>query len=170
MDISSYVVKDIAPRIVLEETSPSACLIAGSTMIDRRAKDLLAIRLKGTRWDNDDDISTFETRFCHTVKETFTSDQDRQYLTIGSAGEDHPERGIKRGKLILEGDEVAALFAPSLDETQRAIEKQLHAVKARHATTLVAMVGGLSESVYFRQELQQRLGQRVKLYKPDEAT
>lgn len=138
-------------------------------MVDRRARELLAERLRGTRWDNPDDIAALESRFCTSIKETFTSVEERQYLTVGSTGETIPDKGIKRGKLVLEGEEVSRLFEPSIQDSFEAIGKRLFTA-TNDTPTYVAMVGGFSESVYFRQELQKRLGESVRLYKPDEAT
>lgn len=61
-----------------------------------------------------------------------------------------------------------ASFEPSIAATAESIRQR---VKSSHGTaTTVAMVGGFSESLYFRRELQSRLGGLVQLCKPDEST
>lgn len=103
IDISTYEVHSVMPRLLLTETSISDCLIAGSTLVDRRAMTMLKQRLAGTEWDNDADLQDLQLRFCSSIKETFTDPTEEQYLAIGSAAVHRDEPLIRRGKLILSG-------------------------------------------------------------------
>ncbi|UZJ55704.1 hypothetical protein CBS101457_005024 [Exobasidium rhododendri] len=168
IDISTYEVKSTAPTLSLSETSASDCLMAGSTTVDRRARELIQRRLAGTEWDNAQDLEDFQARFCSSIKETFSDKGEEQYLAIGTAGLNRDELQLRRGKLIFSGNEIASLYEPSIRVTEASIRARIH--DSSGITTTIAMVGGFSESVYFRKELQARLGDLVQLCKPDEAT
>lgn len=59
-------------------------------------------------------------------------------------------------------------FEPSIGATAESIRTRVK--NSNGLATTVAMVGGFSESLYFRRELAQRLGNQVQLCKPDEST
>lgn len=169
IDISTYQVISTQPSFQVSEICASDCLIAGSTTVDRRAKDMIADRLRGTEWDNPIDLEDFQMRFCSSIKESFVGCEEEQYLSIGSSGLNRPELGILRGKLVCKGEDVARLFEPSIQATAESIKARVKAQNNDQPIT-VAMVGGFSESVFLRNEVQARLGNVAKLCKPDEAT
>lgn len=169
IDISTYRVMASHPSLQVTETSASDCLIAGSTTVDRRARDMIAERLRGTEWDNPTDLLDLQMRFCTSMKESFVSREGDQYLLIGSSSLNRPELGIRRGKLILKGEDVAQLFEPSIRATAESIKARVSPQSNGQPIT-VAMVGGFSESAFLRNEVQARLGNLAKLCKPDEAT
>lgn len=178
----------MTPNLVISETSASDCgwgcaikgvrrndclsllagLLAGSTTVDRRARDLISERLRNTEWNNEADLDDFQQRFCASIKEAFSDKTQEQYLAITSSSVTRQELGIQSGKLVFTGEEIAQLFEPSI----RAMEQSIAArVQGRGQQTVpVAMVGGFSESAFLRKEVQARLGSRVRLCKPDEAT
>lgn len=170
IDISTYEVQETHPRLLLSETSASDCLIAGSTTVDRRAREAIQQRLRGTDWDNPADLQDLQLRFCAAIKETFSDRNEEQFLGIGNQGLNNEDLRIRRGKLVFQGEEVAALFEPSIRAAEASIRERVKKSRPGIAATTVAMVGGFSESVYFRKELQARLGGLARLCKPDEAT
>lgn len=173
IDISSYTVTAIKPTLNLAETSISDCLIAGSTTIDRRARDLIQARLKGSEWDNENDLNDLQLAFCTSIKETFSDKTEDQYLAIGRNGLNDEKLNIRRGKLIFTGEEVASIYEPSIRAAEKSIRKRLTKKESlinEGRPVPVAMVGGFSESIFFRTELQNRLANVAHICKPDEAT
>lgn len=67
-------------------------------------------RLRDTRWDNPEDLRSLRQSFATTIKETFASAaQEQILLPVGSSGENDPSIGLRRGKLVFTGKEVAGL-------------------------------------------------------------
>jgi molecular chaperone DnaK (HSP70) len=169
IDISTYEVTSTYPAIEVKENGVSDCILGGSATVDHRAMLYLQERLKGTRWDNVEDMRNLRQTFATSIKETFTNSQQEQILLpVGSSSENDADIRLRRGKLVFTGKEIAGFFEPSIAATAESIRQR---VKSTNGTaTIVAMVGGFSESIYFRRELQQRLGGLVQLCKPDEST
>ncbi|KAL9935213.1 hypothetical protein V8E36_005561 [Tilletia maclaganii] len=170
IDVSTYTVEQIHPNIQVKENGVSDCIIAGSTTVDQRALLLIQERLRGTRWDNYEDLRSMRQMFSTTIKETFASrDQGEILLRIGMTADNDPSIGLRKGMLVFTAEEVAELYEPSIAATCQSIEGRV-VTRNDGRPAMVAMVGGFSESMYFRTELGRRLGERVQLCKPDEAT
>lgn len=167
IDVSSYTVNEVQPCVRLSEASISDCIIAGSATIDIRAKAYIAERLQGTSWSSEEELTTLQEIFSSSIKEVFQDVGQDYYLPIGRVSDNDEERRIKRGKLIMSGEEVAQLFEPSLDAIEKSIKSK---IVASSTVATCAMVGGFAESAYLRRELQKRLGNKINIYKPDEAT
>ncbi|KAE8214982.1 hypothetical protein CF327_g1722 [Tilletia walkeri] len=170
IDVSTYTVEAIHPNIQVKENGISDCIIAGSTTVDQRALLLIQERLRGTRWDNYEDLRSMRQMFSTTIKETFASrDQGEILLRIGMTADNDPSIGLRKGMLVFTAEEVAELYEPSIAATCQSIEGRI-VPRQDGRPAMVAMVGGFSESMYFRSELALRLGEQVQLCKPDEAT
>lgn len=166
VDVSAYKIKKVQPSILLSETSASDCFIAGSTTIDSRAKTFLRNRLSGTSWDSEEELQSLQDKFSTSLKEIFAEPNQDYFLPIGRASDNDESLGIKKGKLIMRGVDIAALFEPSISIIVKSIQEKM----SLSQDTACAMVGGFSESVYLRRELQKRLGKSAMIFKPDEAT
>ena len=171
IDISTYEVTSTYPAIEVKENGVSDCILGGSATVDHRAMMYLQDRLRNTRWDNLEDMRSLRQTFASSIKETFSNSQQEQILLpIGSSSENDPSIRLRRGKLVFTGKEIASFFEPSIAATAESIRQRVKTTYAPGQLTTVAMVGGFSESLYFRRELQQRLGNMVQLCKPDEST
>ena len=94
-------------------------------------------------------------------------------MAIGRTGLNDEKLNIRRGKLVFSGEEVASIFEPSIRAAEKSIRQRISTSKNanyQNGPVPVAMVGGFSESVFFRTELQARLGSLAQICKPDEAT
>ncbi|PWN39971.1 hypothetical protein IE81DRAFT_325981 [Ceraceosorus guamensis] len=169
VDISTYEVTATAPCLLVKEIARSDCLMAGSTVIDRRAAELLRQKLAGTPWAEPAQLLQLQLKFCSSVKELFSNPSQSMLLEVGSFRDNEPELGIKNGLLELTGEEMAALFEPCIEATCNSIMDKAQKTNGRRGPLTVAMVGGFSESAYFRSELQNRLGGLVRMTKPDGA-
>lgn len=171
IDISTYEVTNTYPAIEVRENGVSDCILGGSATVDHRAMVYLQERLKGTRWDNPEDLRGLRQAFASSIKETFMSaEQEQILLPIGSSSENDANIRLRRGKLVFTGKEIGRFFEPSIAATAASIRQRVQTTSQGGAPTTVAMVGGFSESLYFRRELQNRLGSLVQLCKPDEST
>ncbi|UZJ55705.1 hypothetical protein CBS101457_005025 [Exobasidium rhododendri] len=168
IDVTAYRIETTDPLLSVKEISIPQCLIEGAITVDNRAARLLADRLKGTRWDNEDDLEDILTEFVKTVKLIFSNPRNPCVLKIGNSVDCDEKIGLRRGMLVLEGHEVAALFKRSINATVNSL-RSIFAEYPPHAAKRVALVGGYSENAYFRDSLAKALGPGVAVAKPDNA-
>ncbi|PWN42449.1 hypothetical protein IE81DRAFT_323413 [Ceraceosorus guamensis] len=172
IDITTYEVTSVWPAIECKEVGVSDCIIGGSATVDHRAMLLIQDRLKGTRWDNFEDLRHLRQAFSEGIKQSFArADVEQILLPIGSSSESDSKIGLRRGKLVFTGKEIAELFEPSIKATVESIERRVEQCGGGAGSLItVAAVGGFSESEFYRNEVQRRLGNKVQLSKPDEST
>ena len=62
-------------------------------------------KLRGSKFDNDEDLEAFSQKFDEGVKQSFSVSNSRtnQFVKFGSPRDNDPSRGINRGKLTLTG-------------------------------------------------------------------
>ncbi|KAK0523965.1 hypothetical protein OC834_005713 [Tilletia horrida] len=168
VDITTYSVEQTSPKLMVRETSASECLLVGSATIDRQAHAMLQERLRGSVWDTPADLAALQREFSKKIKEKFASAGMGHTLKYGG-GYTSQEHGIIQSKIKLSGNDIASLFEYSINNTVSAIRKRVKASRAS-GHPVIAMVGGFSESPYYRNEVQLRLGDTIKMCKPDGAT
>lgn len=60
-------------------------------------------RLKGTRWDNEEDLEAILNDFVRTIKHVFNNPRNPCLLKIGSSIEWDDQIGLKKGMLVFDG-------------------------------------------------------------------
>lgn len=93
-------------------------------------------KLRGSRFGSDAHIDQLTERFDETLKKTFRSKTDVCLVPFGSATDKDIEFGIRSGKLKLSGEEVAALFKPSIVSAVSSIKKQIETSPVKIAVRL----------------------------------
>ena len=59
--------------------------------------------LKGSRFNNPDDLDAFSKRFDEDVKKVFSDDVKSQYVKFGTMRDSDPSCRVKAGSLMLTG-------------------------------------------------------------------
>jgi len=59
--------------------------------------------LKGSKFDNPEDLAAFAQKFDEGVKRIFSSDKMSQYVKFGTQRDTDPNCGIRAGRLTLTG-------------------------------------------------------------------
>ncbi|KAH9924775.1 uncharacterized protein B0H18DRAFT_1119791 [Fomitopsis serialis] len=168
IDLSTYRVLNSQPIAVVESVVPK-CLIQGSTMIDRRAEELLRSKLRLSRFSTSGDIEVMLTNFENTTKPTFRNPSDTSYVRFGGQRDTDEEVNIRRGVLSLSGFEMTSLFTPSIDAIKSAIDTHLVGVDSRFATIL--LVGGFATSPFLRSELHSHMNNKgLQMFTPEGQT
>ncbi|KZT65648.1 hypothetical protein DAEQUDRAFT_731208 [Daedalea quercina L-15889] len=168
IDLSTYRVVDSQPVTVEENVIPD-CLIQGSTMVNRRAEELLREKLRQSRFASADDIDAMMANFESMTKPTFRDSSATSYIKFGGPRDTDEMFDIRRGTLSLSGTEMASLFRPSLDAIKTAIDKQLIGVNLNLVTLL--LVGGFATSPFLRAELQGHTDRKgLRVYSPEGQT
>jgi len=60
-------------------------------------------KLRESRFNTPEDISTFAQKFDEGLKRVFSDDRGAQYVKFGSPRDNDPQHGIKAGRLMLTG-------------------------------------------------------------------
>ncbi|TFK50898.1 hypothetical protein OE88DRAFT_1808443 [Heliocybe sulcata] len=153
IDISSYLVKESHPVKVEEAASPD-CRLQGSVFVNHRIEAFLFDKLKGSAYDDPEDIENIVRSFEKTAKRRFKSASEAVHIRFGSRADDDSDYGISKGILRLTGTEVASVFDPSVRAIVEAIQEQQSASGPIKNTLLV---GGFASSEYLFNSLSREL-------------
>ncbi|KAI0656117.1 hypothetical protein C8Q70DRAFT_1056983 [Cubamyces menziesii] len=168
VDVSSYSFQSISP-ISVEEVAAADCIVQGSTQIDARAKEFLTERLAQSRFGNDEDIKSMLESFSKATKPIFRSVDEVSYIKFGSRGCNDPAVNIRRGQLMLTGQEMESLFEPARKAIVKVVQTQRQA--ASYPITAVFLVGGFAASPWLFASLNADLETfGLALFRPDAHT
>ncbi|EPQ55250.1 hypothetical protein GLOTRDRAFT_42483 [Gloeophyllum trabeum ATCC 11539] len=164
VDLSSYCIKDLRPLTVAEVAAPG-CRMQGSVFVNQRASAYLFEKLKGSIYDDPQDIENIVRCFENTVKRRFKAATEPASIRFGSRNDNEPDFGISKGILKLTGKEVSSFFDPSLNAIMDAIQEQWRA--GEHVDTIL-FVGGFAASDYLFNSLRRELsGAGTEISRPD---
>ncbi|KAH9940117.1 uncharacterized protein BXZ73DRAFT_99114 [Epithele typhae] len=168
VDISSYGFISVSP-LAVEEVTSADCILQGSTRINARAEAHLKELLKESAFGNDEDIKSMLDYFDKATKPVFKDEKESSYIKFGSMGCNDPKVKIRRGQLMLTGEDMLSYFQPSLDATVSVIEKQRK--NATRTLSTVFLVGGFAASPWLYASLKHRLEDLdLTLCRPDSHT
>ncbi|KAI0058165.1 hypothetical protein BV25DRAFT_1872113 [Artomyces pyxidatus] len=168
LDISSYAIRGTTP-LVMEEIAPPDCVFAGSVFVSRRAREFLEEKLKRSKYGTPDSLDHITKRFDETTKRLFRDKKELQYVSFGSPLDKDTTVGIRAGQLKLTGNEVAALFEPSIEAAVASIRYQIESTGG--IVKSVWLVGGFAASTWLFSQLQERLAPMgVTVSRPDSQT
>ncbi|KAH9838505.1 uncharacterized protein C8Q71DRAFT_704768 [Rhodofomes roseus] len=168
LDISSYAIRGASP-LVIEEIAPPDCVFAGSVFVSRRARAFFEEKLKNSKYGTPDSLDHITKRFDETTKRLFRDRKELQFVPFGSPLDKDQTVGIRGGQLKLTGDEVAALFEPSIEAAIQSIKAQIDA--SGGAVKSVWLVGGFAASPWLFSQLQERLAPyHITVSRPDSQT
>ncbi|EPT00710.1 hypothetical protein FOMPIDRAFT_150495 [Fomitopsis schrenkii] len=168
IDVSTYRFVDSGP-VTVEESAIPECIIQGSTMVNRRAEELLRNKLRSSRFATNDDIEAMMSTFESMTKPTFRDPTAISYIRFGGPRDTDERYNIRRGVLSLSGSEMASLFQPSINAIKSAITNQVAGLDPRRTTIL--LVGGFATSPFLQEELQSHVdGKGLRMFSPDGQT
>ncbi|KAF2735606.1 hypothetical protein EJ04DRAFT_522759 [Polyplosphaeria fusca] len=158
VDLISYEVEALTPRLKLKELIPGSMGMAGSLGLNKRfeeaVKSLIGeeefFRIKKTKaWFR------ANTQFDREVKPAFRGKQTEEYfVNFPIAGlDDDFANGLESNCWRMTGDNVKDIFAPLITDIIRLIDDQVKEVKLRRngkGVTGIFLVGGFGGSVYLK--------------------
>jgi len=123
-------------------------------------------RLIGPDFDTAEDIAAFAQKFDEGLKTVFSDDNGAQNVKFGSVRDNDPKRGVKAGKLMLTGKQVAGFFEPSIQSTVDCIRESFTEVLGMNS--YVFLVGEFGSSPWLADQLNRRLSDLgLRLLKPE---
>jgi len=150
----------------VEELFQPKCLLQGGQFVTARAREMVSQQLKGSKFDTPEDIASFAQKFDEGLRIVFSDDNSAQYVKFGSVRDNDPKRGVKAGKLMLTGKQVAGFFEPSIQSTVDCIRESFTEVLGMNS--YVFLVGEFGSSPWLADQLNRRLSDLgLRLLKPE---
>ncbi|RDW94974.1 hypothetical protein BP5796_00737 [Coleophoma crateriformis] len=177
VDITTYKITSVSPRLEFEELCVGIGGKGGSTYIDRRFTTLLEQRF-GKDFETVPFLkkgpgSTFMNNF-EKSKWSFGHgedmvDQEIEGIKMDIPGSDYYD--AEESSVLLSVSDMKSLFAPVVDEVIRLITQQVKEVEKQKKTKIdrIIPVGGFGESAFLYGELQKwcLTNGNIKLMRPD---
>ncbi|KAI5794259.1 hypothetical protein DFH27DRAFT_565692 [Peziza echinospora] len=167
VDLISYEITAVSPRLSVKEAAPGKGAFCGSTTLNRRFEDLVKSRIGEESFQNMTTQARWSTlnHFEDYLKKTFLpgeEDDDEDEFEIESYYCPIPgvpndvAKGIQGGFLVLTVDELVEVFRPSFDEITTLVQEQIGTAEksSGRAVTGVLLVGGYGSSEYLLRHLR----------------
>ena len=155
VDLITYTVSAIEPKLELTEASPGTGALCGATFLNQRFEALLKKRLGNeSNWDDEvlaDAMQFFEAM----IKKDFCGIFTEKYMVPVPGIGDNESVGVRRSRLALTGSDVRAVFEPVLHEVLSLVMAQIKASKNNIKGIL--LVGGFGENAYLRDVIRQEV-------------
>ncbi|KAF8448441.1 hypothetical protein BGX38DRAFT_1142745 [Terfezia claveryi] len=187
VDLISYEIKTIEPRLQVDECVAGTGGLCGSTALNRRFEALVKERLGTTEWEKMGTVARFNTmrhfdtflkpEFCPSETPDLDDDEfdvESFYCPVPGVPND-PGKGIHRGQLVLTTEEMTGIFEPTFVEITSLVQQQITAAETKTGAPItgVLLVGGFGSSPYLFKYLSTKLkrsdGIPVKVLQPPDA-
>ncbi|KAF8423928.1 hypothetical protein EV426DRAFT_563193 [Tirmania nivea] len=187
VDLISYEITSVEPRLRVDECVGGTGGLCGSTALNRRFEALVKQHLGTTEWENMSTVARFNTMlhfdeflkpmFCpseYSDEEDDEFDIESYHCPVPGVAAD-PARGIHGGHLVLTTDEMKGIFEPTFLEITALVQQQVSAAETKTGApvTGVLLVGGFGSSPYLFKHLSTNLkrsdGNPVKVLQPPDA-
>ncbi|KAI9566246.1 hypothetical protein HD554DRAFT_2025961 [Boletus coccyginus] len=153
--------------VACEEIAPAECRLQGAVFVTFRAADLLLRKLQGSSHCSSEEIRDLTREFDRSTKLSVRSADEPVYLTIGHFRYNNPGFNIKRGALMLSGQEATGLFDESIQAIINAFDEQCKAANRRNETR-VFLVGGLGSNDFVWTRLRSHFkANGIEICRPD---
>ena len=163
MDLISYTICALHPKILVAEAAPGSGAMCGSSFINRKFRQLLQDRFGSDENYEEDTEREALDKFEYDIKRNFHGEED--YVEILLPGmPDSAERGVKRNFLRLHRDEMIALFEVAVLPTTVLVKAQIE--KTGVPVKAVPVVGGFGQSPWLQKKIQEVIGGSVLLHLP----
>ncbi|KAH8922557.1 hypothetical protein BT69DRAFT_1263289 [Atractiella rhizophila] len=155
VDIATYSVKEVAPRLRLEESTAPDCTLTGSIFVNKAMEELLRAKLVGSRFSSDEDIALMMAYFEQHTKPLFCGHERDQveFISFGGQRDNDQDFGIRRGRLTVDGELLQEAFKGCIDIIIRSLQSQVH--RSNGHSKCILLVGGFGESVYLRRKIRE---------------
>ena len=162
VDLISYEVQALSPRVKVKEAVKGDGEACGSTFLNRIFGQYLDDTLKGDELFDDEVKEAAMRAFEETTKRKFAGTEKNVKIPVPGLQED-PTRGIRRSFLNIQGSTIKSLFQPVIATITTLVKKQLKETKDARA---VLLVGGFGQSAYLRKSIEKVVGPGVEVMQP----
>ncbi|KAF8862453.1 actin-like ATPase domain-containing protein [Acephala macrosclerotiorum] len=169
VDLISYTITQLQPKLEIVEASPGAGGLCGSTFLNRRFAEFLTTKVgQEEGWDAELLAEAME-RFDLVIKKQYSpSTSNRDGYTVLVPGLANNERlGIRRGRLLITPAEMRGIFEPVVSEVITLVQGQIDT--SDREIRAVLLVGGFGESSYLKERLRAALDHSIEVMQPPNA-
>ncbi|KAH8922553.1 hypothetical protein BT69DRAFT_1334601 [Atractiella rhizophila] len=154
VDITTYCVKEVSPRLRVEESTASSCTLAGSIFVNKAMEELLRTKVAGSKFSSDADIASMMAYFEQHTKPLFCGHDQNQseLISFGSHRDNDLDFGIRRGRLTVDQELLQEAFRGCIDIIISSLHSQVH--RSNASSKCILLVGGFGESVYLRRKIK----------------
>ncbi|KAK3343434.1 Hsp70 family protein-like protein [Lasiosphaeria hispida] len=161
VDLISYEVVALSPRLELKELVPGTGGMAGSLGLNQRFEEAVKSLVGDDQYAELRKTKGYALAlksFDREVKRAFRGgEEDEYFVNFPMASlEDDPEAGLEENCWRLTGKELKDLFAPLITDILRLIQDQVNSVKIKrqnNGVTGIFLVGGFGSSAYLKSKV-----------------
>ncbi|KAL3954485.1 hypothetical protein ACCO45_010048 [Purpureocillium lilacinum] len=176
VDLVSYEVEAVLPRLKVRELVPGTGGMAGSLGLNNRFATALSQLVGDEQWPALKKSKAFflaDKQFDEKTKRDFKGAEDEEhYVNFPTAQlEDDPENGLQSNSWTLTGRELRSIFDPLITDILMLIEQQVQSVKIKRVAkgiTGIFLVGGFGSSQYLRDRVQKHFPD-IQVLQPNDA-
>ncbi|KZV77357.1 hypothetical protein PENSPDRAFT_679530 [Peniophora sp. CONT] len=164
VDLSAYSFESAKPVKAVEVAAP-ACLMEGSVIVQRHAKEHIQAKLKNSQFN--DCVPAIVEEFDKSAKKLFKGSGNPSIRFSRSVKDNDAAASINRGCFKITESEMRAFFDPAVDAIIAAIRDQQQAASSHGEIKSYFLVGGFAANGYLYERLRQFLEDlNLTLYRP----
>ncbi|KAI9806105.1 MAG: hypothetical protein M1833_004512 [Piccolia ochrophora] len=168
VDLISYQITRVEPKIEVAETVPGSGGLCGSNFLNRRFQRLLKQKLANAPGNEENGAYAIDEaldRFEVLVKKSYRDTSESFKFPVNGLG-DAKDIGIKRGMLVIHASELAQVFNPVIDEIVELVRAQI----SKNVTVNgVLLVGGFGQNGLLRERIRDAIAHEIEVIQPPDA-
>ncbi|KFX96515.1 hypothetical protein O988_05263 [Pseudogymnoascus sp. VKM F-3808] len=162
VDLITYQVRSVEPLDLYEVVQGDGG-ICGAAMLDKRFETFIKDRL-GAQWSQLSEKSKNMTLSCweNNIKCNFSGTGDNEddlteFLIVIPGASDNVEKGIEGGMMLVESEDIAAIFDPIIQDIESLVQRQIKSAElAGYNVKAILLVGGFGSSTYLYRRLRKK--------------
>ena len=162
VDLISYRIDALTPRVTVSETVRGDGEKCGSTFLNRMFGQYLD-EMFGDDDEWDDEIKEAAMKAFEEVAKRKLSGKERSIVIPVPGLPDDITKGVRRGRFTIPASKVKSIFASVITMITTLVKKQIKQTKDAKA---VLLVGGLGQSAYLRSCIEKVTGPKIEVMQP----
>lgn len=163
VDLISYHVDNVSPRLQVSEAAPGSGHTCGSIFVSRMFRKWLQKTFSSNPGWGDDSAQEASSMFDQFVKREFDG-SDKSYLISVPGLVDDRATGVKRGKISISGSSIEEIFLPVVTTVCELVKSQIKTTV--RPVKAVLLVGGFGQSPYPRKQVASIVDKPIEVLQP----
>ncbi|KUL89263.1 hypothetical protein ZTR_03713 [Talaromyces verruculosus] len=157
VDLISYRIKSLYPRLQAEEMTAGTGGLCGSVFLNRRFIDFITRKLSGQQGWDEEVLSEAAERFDTVIKQQYlpSRDGDDGYPVPVPGLVNNEQVGIRRGKFTINKNDMYDIFEPVIHRIILFVQDQIRLSGGKAKAVL--LVGGFGQNTYLKERLRESL-------------
>ncbi|KAK1244353.1 hypothetical protein MKX07_003152 [Trichoderma sp. CBMAI-0711] len=176
VDLISYEVKKIDPKLKLKELVPGTGGMCGSLGLNRRFESAVRKLVGEEQWENLEPSKAYQCaarQFDNEIKKYFHGDPEEEYFANFPRAKlrDNSRKGLESDSWRMTGNDLMAIFDPIVNDILKLVDKQVKRVQKKRKgrnPNYIFLVGGFGSSQYLRKRIVAKYA-RIQVLQPPDA-